>query len=80
MKTSSCFALAAAALLGLAACGQGEEAPAADAPEGRSVPDRPAPAISDPASPAPVGTDVGTLERDTSGAPVANDSVAVPGH
>ena len=74
------YALVLAALAGLPACQSGEQGSAAEeAAQGTSVPDRPAPAISDPASPTPVGTDVGTLERDTSASPVADDSMAIPG-
>lgn len=78
-KRSRCSALALAALVGLAACQAGGDPSAAEKADEKVVPDRPAPAISDPASPSPVGTDIGTLERDTSAGRVANDSMAVPG-
>lgn len=68
--------LATALLMALtaSACQGGEQQPE----ETGVAPDRPAPAISNPQSPTPVGTDVGSVSRDTSGGVVANDSVAVP--
>lgn len=70
----------AAAVVGFGACqGGGEAAGEPEPPSGQVAPDRPAPAISNPSSPSPVGTDVGTVERDTSAGQVANDSTAIPG-
>lgn len=63
----------------LAACqGGADEAGEIAPPDGSVAPDRPAPAISNPSSPTPVGTDVGSVQRDTSAGRVANDSMALP--
>ena len=76
MKTIHRSMLGCALVALAAACGQGEEQPPGEA---TVAPDRPAPALSNPASPTPVGTDVGAVERDTSGGVLANDSAALPG-
>lgn len=69
-----------AILAGLSACGEPENpSDGTEAGGATAAPDRPAPALTNPASPAPVGTDVGAVERDTSLGGLANDSVAVPG-
>jgi len=80
--------LATAALLaGLAACQENKEAPATNEPSeapvaeaitpgapGAPVPDAPAPAISNPASPTPEGTDVGAMGADATAAPLPGDT------
>ena len=85
---SSSRTLAAAALLAaLAACQENQEAPATNEPSeapvpeattpgapGAVVPDAAAPAISNPASPTPEGTDVGAMGSDATAAPLAGDT------
>jgi hypothetical protein len=67
--------LVIAALVGLTACGGGESEQGAN-PEVNTtpVPDAPAPAISNPASPSPTGTDVGAVGTDATAAPAPGDT------
>jgi hypothetical protein len=72
-------ALALAILAGIAAC-QGENPSVQERPdEATAAPDRPAPALTNPGSPTPVGPAGGAVERDPSAGAVANDSMALPG-
>lgn len=76
-------AIAVAALVALGACQGKKEAPAAGEPSGTAspVPDAPPPAISNPASPSPVGTDVGAVGTDaTATAPRGDTSATAAAH
>jgi hypothetical protein len=79
MKPIGRTALALALLAAVCGCQSENPAVAEDSGEATIAPDRPAPALTNPGSPTPVGTDVGSVERDTSAGRVANDSMALPG-
>ncbi|HEV2148202.1 MAG TPA: hypothetical protein VGR37_12430 [Longimicrobiaceae bacterium] len=88
MQKNRLAIVAAAALLGLAGCQENKEAPATNelseaptreavTPAGAPVPDAPAPAITDPASPTPEGTDVGAMGADATATVRTGDTAAV---
>ncbi|MDP9348871.1 MAG: hypothetical protein M3P24_07005 [Gemmatimonadota bacterium] len=81
MRKNRLFTFALAALVGLAACGGGDSEQEADPGENPEinttpVPDQPAPAITNPASPSPTGTDVGAVGNDVTTAPAPGDTAA----
>jgi hypothetical protein len=81
MRKNGLFVFAVAALVGLAACGGGDteqQAAPGENPEINTtpVPDQPAPAITNPASPSPTGTDVGATGNDATAAPAPGDTAA----
>lgn len=73
---------AVAALVGLAACGGNQEEQQDEARESTTASptgDAPPAAITNPASPAPIGTDVGTVGTDATAAPATPGDTAHQG-
>jgi hypothetical protein len=58
-----------AALIGFSACGGNQEEQARESTTASPAGDAPPAAITNPASPAPIGTDVGTVGTDATAAP-----------
>lgn len=83
MLKKSFSVAAVAALIGLGACGGGQDEQGVTEEDNvRTTPistDAPPAAISDPASPPPIGTDVGAVGADATAAPATADTAAHTG-